>query len=120
MINVSIDNISCIVTATYGGTISIKEIEEFYCDLLQRTELPVNLRIMQDERVCVFKDTKNTIKSILQILPKLVERFITVRIAILQTKTLQTAYSNLFIGEIKTKNVAVSVFYTKEAALGWL
>lgn len=120
MINYSIDENSHIVSATYNGDISIYDVEEYYRSLIKITNLPKNLRILQDERVGSFIDSDRIIDKIVQMLPLMVERFTTVRIAIWQTKPLETAYSKLFIGKIKTKNVAVAVFYTPEAALGWL
>lgn len=120
MINYSIIDSSHIAYATYSGDIPLHEVEEFYMDLIRRPDLPKNLRILQDEREARFLDTEKTIDRIVLLLPKLVERFTTLRIAIWQVKPLETAYSKLFIGQIKTKNVAVTVFYTKEAALSWL
>ncbi len=120
MIHYSFNRTGTTVTAIFSGNIGLNNIKHFYTELARfYGDLQV-INMLQDERNANFTETDQIIRNGKELLEILTAKFKKVRIGILQTRPIETAYSTLFIDQVNDQRVELRIFYSEENVNNWL
>jgi len=121
MINLQYNKKDKILFANYLGEIDKKDILNYYDELFNYKDLSSSLLILQTETKAVFVNSEENIKAPIESIKLLLKEYDYIKIAILQTEPIKTAYSMLFQDiTLELENFNAEVFSTKEAAMRWL
>ena len=120
MIQTVFDHKTQVLSAKFDGLITILEIEQYYQDILSNVSLPKNLRIFQDETQAEFLNSNSLIPETVNWVKKMAQNFSRVKVAVWQSKPVETAYSFLFADSLDIDNYEIKIFNTREGALYWL
>jgi len=121
MINLHYNKENRILFADYIGVIDIKDILKFYDKLSDYRDLSPTLLILQTETEASFINSEEIISAALEKIKLLLNQFEYIKVAVVQTERIKTAYSLIFENEARSlKNYYIKIFTTREAALWWL
>lgn len=120
MINYCLDESTGVVCALLTSDVSWEEQSDFYKELAQDyMYLPV-LRLLQNEMQASFPETDRMIEQSRELIRILTDRFARVKLAVVQTRPVETAYSFMFFDHFDGVKIDCQVFSTEENAAAWL
>ena len=120
MINYYLDESTGVVCAHLTREISWEEQVGFYKELAQDyMYLPV-LRLLQNEMQASFPETDRMIEQSRELIRILTDRFARVKLAVVQNRPVETAYSVMFFAHFDGVKIDCQVFSTEENAAAWL
>jgi len=120
MIYSEFDKKNQLLLVKFEGIISMKEIEHYYDGILSNVQLPKVLRIFQDETRAEFINSSYLILNTVQWIRKITEKYDRVKVAVWQSRPVETAYSFLFADSLDINNYEIKIFNTREGAFYWL
>ncbi len=109
-----------VVYAGFVGKIGLKDIWDFYNDLSSLNSEISYLRILQDEQKAIFTETSLIFENGQDLVQILTSHFPKVKIAVLQIKAIETAYSSWFFDRFAGLNITYRIFSTEDNAVEWL
>ena len=120
MIDARIDRSKKIIFANYSGSIRLNDISDFYSQLSAEFKNWEKLKLVQDEREAEFPETKQVLENAKSLVDILNSSFNSIKIAIVQDRPMETAYSYLFLANSSAKNYTIKVFSVEENAVKWI
>jgi len=121
MINLQYNTENRILFADYIGVIDNNDILKFYDNLSDYRTLSSSLLILQTETEASFVNSEKIISTALEKIKLLLKEFEYIKVAVIQTEEIKTAYSLIFENEARSiKNYYIKIFTTRDAALWWL
>lgn len=120
MITRKFDKEKKILIVKYIGKITINEILNYITSVADDKTLPRDLKIIEYTDDIEYDFDVNEISEITNELRKQIKKFDSVKMCIIHTKPLPTAYSVIYIRESTIKDYTIKLFSTKEAAMQWL
>ena len=109
-----------IIYANFTGEIGWKELEDFYTGLVRFYPQLVVLKILQDEQRATFPETEHVIENSRELIKILTNQYARVKLAVVQDRPVETAYSFLFFDHFQGMNVDYRIFSSEENAVAWL
>lgn len=120
MILTTYDSKNQIISSKYSGNISLDEISDHFHQLGRTINLPDYLYYYEDHTEAKYTFKAGDVKKIVRLLNICIKRFECIKVAIIQSKPRETAYSILALQYLDFTNINASVFSTTEAANNWL
>ncbi len=120
MITRKFDKEKKILIVKYIGKITIKEILDYITSVTDDKTIPRDLKIIEYTDDIEYDFDVNEISEITNELKKQIKKFESIKMCIIHTKPLPTAYSMIYIRESTIKDYTIKLFSTKEAAMQWL
>ena len=111
---------SSTLKAKYSGNLTLDELLEYINHLSESDEYDRRLYIFTDGFEAKVDFPVDAIESIMELTAKTLQRYASVREAILIDNPLETAYATHYQSMNEISNYAVRVFSTVEAAREWL
>lgn len=109
-----------VISTYYSGKIDAKEIIEYIDKLEVDKKVYENLLYFEDQSKAEFIFNPSEIRKLIHALFTKASSLSAIRVAILNLRPKETAFSLIAIRLLKGKKVNAKVFSTKEAALDWL
>lgn len=113
------NSINKILEVYYTGEIEAKDLIDYGMSL-SNEDLPKDLNILVDASQAEYQVSRNEFPKLVNNLKRNLKKFSLVRVAFVQTKPKETAYSILYGQKAVLPNYVHRVFSTKEAAEKWL
>ena len=120
MIQTNYNSESKIISTNYIGKIDANEIIEYFGDLNIEGDFKKDLLYIDDHTQAEFDFKALDIKQIVHALYDKIIKLNSIRVAVVNTKPKETAYSLIAIRLLRAKNMHAKAFCTKEAAQDWL
>ena len=109
-----------IISTNYIGKIDAKEIIEYIGNLEITNESYKDLLYFEDQTEAEFIFSPIEIKQIVHALYAKIKDIPSIRVAVLNSRPKETAFSIIAIRLLKAENLHAKVFSTQQAALDWL
>lgn len=109
-----------IIYANFTGEIGWKELENFYKEIVRFYPHVAVLKILQDEQRATFPETEQVIGNSRELIKILTDQYARVKLAVVQNRPVETAYSFLFFDQFQGMNVDYHIFSSEENAVAWL
>lgn len=120
MIITTFDASNNILHSKFSGNISFTELIEYFHQLGRNNIFPSSLYYFEDHTEAEYSFKASEVKKLARVLNICITRFEYIRVAIVQSKPKETAFSIMAIQNIKHNKVYALVFSTHEAAMEWL
>ena len=104
----------------YEGDIELNDINKFADELANNNDLPRQLKIISDARNANYIFSKDDIPEVIEMIKDMSTNYETIKVAFLQSKPLETAFSSIFANRQNIPNYFQKIFSTPEAAWVWL
>ena len=109
-----------IVYASFVGEVGLNDIKIFYNELTGLDSEISYLRILQDEQKAIFTETSLIFENGRELVEILAAHFPKVKIAVLQDRAIETAYSSWFVDRYAGLNIKYKIFSLDDNAVMWL
>lgn len=109
-----------ILEVHYSGNISVSDLIEFGNTVYADQNLPRKLLILTDVKKANYLFRVGDFEEIFNNLKKHLSAFDYIKVAFIQAKPKETAYSILLSEKNPVKNYIRKVFSTRDAAISWL
>lgn len=104
----------------YVGRIDINTVLDYGARFRKEKQFPKNLNMLVDATEADYAISRNDFPRIINALKKDLKNYDLVRVAFIQNKPRETAYSILYGQTAALSNYVHKVFSTREGALEWL
>ncbi|QQS51747.1 MAG: hypothetical protein IPM71_03205 [Bacteroidota bacterium] len=120
MINTTFDHKLGIIQTTYSGKITAEEIIRYVFNLRIPQKQEKEILYFEDHTEAEFIFSPAEIKQIVHTLYAKIRNSHGIRVAVLNTRPRETAFSIIAIRLLRADNLYAKVFCTRQAALDWL